>query len=432
MQYRSARPPSQRTFNLRLTGLYWGIFAAVTSAFASVRADAAVAPPPFTVEDGNTYDFYVADQEQYDSNLYRLPSGFGDITTIVAPNASRSDFINSISAGGDAQWVTGRQVFELNLRADENLFAHNSVLNNASGYGNLLWNWQVGPQFSGEAGVTYNHGLASFAETRELGRDLTDTTRAFGTARYQIGPTWAVYGGISDLQISHSAQQARFNDFHLKGGDAGIEYATSGSDTLALEYGYSDGQFPTSNVIESDNQSFTPNYHEQITRLLFKYLISDKTELDAYAGYRKRDFTTTSVGAFSGDVWRVSISWQPTDKTQIVFAGWHELHSYLVAESDYFISKGGSISPTWNATEKFKFALVFSYEDQDYVSESPSVVVLGPLNAKIATEQVNVTFTPRSSWIFNLAFNHQQRNSNQVTYQFGDDLATISVLYKIH
>jgi hypothetical protein len=352
--------------------------------------------------------------------------------TLVSPNASRSDFINSSSLGGDAQWITGRQVFELNLRADENRFAHNTDLNNASGYGNLLWNWQLGPQLSGDLGVTYNHALASFAETRELGRDLTDTTRAFGTARYQIGPTWALYAGISDLQISHSEAQAQYNDFHDKGGDVGIEFATSASDTLALEYGYSDGGFPPSNVIESNNVVFTPNYHEEITRLVAKYMVSDKTEIDAYAGYRRREFTTTSIGAFSGDVWRIQLSWQPTDKTQIIFASWHELHSYLVAESDYFISKGGSIAPVWNATEKFKFAFLFSYEDQDYISQSPSVVVLGPLNAKIATEQVNVTFTPRSAWIFNLAFNHQQRDSNQLTYQFGDDLATISVLYKIH
>ena len=411
---------------------YVAACALLIAAFVDGRADAAVAPPPLSPEDGNTFDFYVADQEQYDSNLYRLSPAVGDIRTIVAPNARRSDLISSPSVGGDAQWLLGRQVFELNLRADENRFAHNSDLNNTSGYGNLLWNWQIGSHLTGDAGATYNHGLASFAETRDLGRDLTNTTRYFGNARYQIGPVWAVYGAINDLEISHSAQQAQLNDFHLKGGDVGVEYATSGNDTIGFEYGYTDGGFPPSNLSTFNNVSFTPNYHEQLSRLLVKYTVSDKTEIDAYAGYRRREFTTTSIGSFSGDVWRLSVNWRPTDKTQVIVAGWHELHSYLVAESDYFVSKGGSVSPVWSATEKLKFAFVFSYENQDYIPQSPSVITLGQLNAKISTEQVNVTFSPRSAWIFTGSFIHQSRTSNQVLYQFGDNLATVSVLYRIH
>jgi hypothetical protein len=403
----------------------------VIAAFVWGRVQAGPAPPPPALlpDDGSTYDFYIADQEQYDSNLYRLPSDIGSISTLVSPKASRSDLINSASVGGDGQWVAGRQVVELNLRVDENRFVHNDDLNNTSGYGNVHGYWQVGAHLSGDAGVTYNHGLASFDETRDLGRDLTDTVREFGNARYQIGPRWAIYGGISDLNISHSAPQAQFNDFHLKQGDAGFEIDTSADDTYALEYSYSDGGFPPSTL---NGAPLASDYHESLLRLVMKYVFSDKTQVDAYAGYRKRDFTATQVKAFSGEVWRVGVTWQPTDKTQVLFAGWHELRSYASAESDYFVSKGGSISPVWNASDKLKFAFVFSYEKQDYIAESTSVIILGPLDATIATEQVNITFTPRSSWIFNLAFNHQKRDSNQFTYQFGDDLAALSVLYKIH
>jgi hypothetical protein len=420
---------SQSRQHLLIDGFRSLICAALIAPLIHDVVHAAVGPPPLVPDDGTTYDFYVADQEQYDSNLFRLPSDVGSIATLVSPNASRSDYINSLSLGGDAQWIAGRQILELNLRADENRFARNDELNNTSEYGNLLWNWEVGSHFSGQAGATYNHALANFEETRELGRDLTDAVRYFGNARYQVGPVWAIYGGISDFDISHSLMQAQFNDFHLKQGDAGVELDTGVADTYALEYSYSDGGFPP---VALNGQPLAADYHEQLIRFLVKYGFSDKTQIDAYAGYRKRDFTATGAEAFSGDVWRVAMTWTPTDKTQMVFVGWHELRSYTSAESDYFVSKGGSISPVWNATEKFKFAFVFSYENQDYASQSTNVVVLGPLNAQIATEQVNVTFMPRSAWIFNLAFNHTKRNSNQLTYQFGDDLATVSVLYKIH
>jgi hypothetical protein len=398
-------------------------------AFGLAQAAPAPPPPALLPDDGNTYDFYIADQEQYDSNLYRLPTDAGSVATLVSPKASRSDLINSASAGGDGQWVAGRQIVELNLRVDENRFEHNDDLNNTSYYGNVHGYWQVGAHLSGDAGVTYNHALASFDETRELGRDLTDTEREFGNARYQIGPRWAIYGGISDMSVEHSAQQAQYNDFHLKQGDVGFEIDTSADDTYALEYSYSDGGFPPSTL---NGAPLASDYHEDLLRLVMKYVFSDKTEIDAYAGYRKRDFTATDTKAFSGDVWRVAVTWQPTEKTQVLFAGWRELKSYASAESDYFVSTGGSISPVWNATEKLKLAFVLSYENQDYIAQSTSVIILGPLNAKIATEQANITYSPRSSWIFNLALNHQKRDSNQYTYQFGDDLAALSVLYKIH
>jgi exopolysaccharide biosynthesis operon protein EpsL len=404
--------------------------AALVSAFPCVAAALApVGPPPLTVADGNTYDFYVAGQEQYDSNLYRLPSNYGTVATLVAPNASRSDLISSISAGGDGQWIASRQVFEINLRADENRFAHNDELNNTSAYGNLLWNWELGGHFSGEAGATYNRALANFAETRDLGRDLTDAVRYFGTARYQVGPQWALYGGISDLDITHSAKQAQYNDFHQKDVDAGIELDTSPDDNYAVEYRYTDGGFPPSTL---NGFSSASDYHEALVRMLVKYVLSDKTQIDAYAGYRKRDFTATEQRAFSGAVGHVGVNWSPTDKTQLIFTAWHELRSYASAESDYFVSNGGNISPVWIATEKLRFAFVVSYEKQDFISESTSVIALGPLNAKITTEQMNVTYTPRSSWIFNLSLNHQKRDSNQPTYAFDDQLAAVSVLYRIH
>jgi hypothetical protein len=154
--------------------------------------------------------------------------------------------------------------------------------------------------------------------------------------------------------------------------------------------------------------------------------------LDAFVGYYKRKFTETSLGAFSGAFGRVTLNWQPTEKTQLVFAGWQELHAYLISESNYFVSKGGSISPVWNVTEKIKLDFLLSYEDQAYISQSLNVLTLGALHAKVSTEQVDLNYSPRSSWIFSLALRHQRRSANQAFFQFDDQLATAGVLYKMH
>jgi hypothetical protein len=404
-------------------------------AFAGFGVDAAVvgvAPPPLTPLDGNTYDFYVGGQEIYDSNLYRLPPGGSTVATLVSPDASRADELTVISAGGDGQWNLGRQVIDADIHVDETRFAHNSTLNNTSGYAKLLWDWQVGPYFSGTAGANWSRNLVSFGEALYLGRDLVDSPDYFGTARYQIGPHWAVYGGVNDSSISHSLAVAQTQDFKTEAGSAGVQYALDAADTLSAEYRYDTGRYPGGGFETLNGVSFSQDFHDDTYLLLLTHSFSDKTQVVADAGYLKRYYPDTVIGSFSGDVWRVTVNWQPTDKTQIAFAGWHELHAYLVAESNYFVSEGGSISPYWNATDKLSVAVVLSYEHQNFIQASTSVVTQGPLNANVAIEQANINYSPRRNWTFTLSYIHSNRASNSLTYRYDDDRAYLAVLYKIH
>jgi hypothetical protein len=396
------------------------------------RAQAALLPPPLLPEDGNTYDLYVADQETYDSNLYRIPPDYSTVGTVVVPNATKADFYNTASIGGDGQMILGQQIFNLNLRGDQNQFVHNTNLNNTAYKGDLLWNWRLGGYLSGQAGADYTHSLAGFDETRYLGRDLVDIQHYYGSGRYQVGPRWALYGGFTYSDITHSAQAAQFQDFHTTGGNGGVEYATDVNDTFALQYTYSDGRYPPNTLNSLNGQFYNPDFHDELTQFLLKYAVSDKTLINANAGYLKRQYQNTSFGSFSGDIWRLTVTWQATDKTQVLIAAWHELHAYLVTEWNYFVSKGGSIAPVWSPTDKINLTLNLSYEDQDFIPQSGYVLVTGPLQGKLTTASANVVYTPRSNWILRATVTYQKRSANQVYYEFTDDLVNLGVLYKIH
>jgi len=412
------------------SGHRWFVAAFCTAALSIERVDAAVSPPPPAPDAGDTVGIYVADQETYDSNLYRLSPNSVSVATLVAPNATKEDYINTASLGGDGQWVAGRQVLHLDLLAEENRFAHNDELNNTAVDAKFRWDWRVGPYFTGQVGAEFGRGLAAFAESLFLGKDLVDTKNYFGSARYQLGPSWAIFGGVRDAQYTHSAEAEQFNNFTAKSGNAGIEYATNVANTFRLTYNYTDGYFPQDYVIGTE--LFNRNYHESITNGSVDYSLTEKTTLIVNAGYLKRDFLAAGVGHYSGDIWRVSIDWKPTDKTDLVGAAWHELHAYSVNESNYFISKGGSIAPVWNATEKIAISLVFSLEDQDFVNSSTSVITTGPLNAKITAQQLNILYTPRDKILLNAFIRHADRSSNQEIYEYTDELANLSVTYKFH
>lgn len=408
-------------------------FGVLMLTFAGPHArGAGVSAPLLTPADGTTYDLYVGDQEEYDSNLYRLPPGTNNVATLVSPNASLADELSIISAGGDAQWSLGRQLVDLDLHLDTTRFAHNSALDNTGGYAKLLWDWQVGPYFSGTAGANYNRTLVSFGEALYLGRDLVDSPDYFGTARYQIGPHLAVYGSVNDSSISHSLAAAQNQDFRTEAGSGGVEFALDPEDTFSAEYRYDTGRYPGGGLQTLDGVSFSQDFHDDTFLFLVTHSFSDKTQLTADAGYLKRDYPGTIIGGFSGGVWRATVNWQPTDKTQVEVAAWHELHAYLVAESNYFVSQGGRIRPVWNATDKISVSMLLSYEHQDFIPASTSVVALGPLNAKFATERASVNYSPRDNWLLSLSYTHTSRDSNAQYYRFGDNLAIFNVLYKIH
>jgi len=391
-------------------------------------AIAVTLPSPPAPEEGNTFNLFVADQFAYDDNLFRVAPNITDVTTTFAPNASKDDYINSTTAGANGQWFLGRQAVDLNLHVDENRFARNKDLNNTSGDGKLVWDWRLGGYFSGQAGATYDRSLASFSETRYLGRDMVADASYFGSARYQVGPRWAVVGGVRDSDTKHGAVPAQFDNFHSKTGNAGIEYATDVNDTFLLEYTYFDGRFPNNIIV--GGAPFASDYHENLVRFTVNYAPSEKTSFNAKIAHLTRDYNEVAFGKFSGILWRVSMDWRPTDKTELVAQTWHEIHAYSVSAADYFLSKGGSLGPVWNPREKLALSVVVSLEDQSYITSSTSALTLGSRDDKLTGEQLNIAYKPRSAWLLNFFVRNEQRRSNQSQFRYNDKLANVSVSYK--
>jgi exopolysaccharide biosynthesis operon protein EpsL len=409
----------------------WTVSGAIFAIFSIGYAERSVAAPGDAANQlQEPIDFYVGDQESYDSNLYRLPSFVTDVSTVVAPHATREDYINTAYVGFDGQWTPGQQIIGLNLRVNDNRFAHNDVLNNYSGSANLAWNWRFGSYLSGQVGGDYARALANFGETLFLGRDMVDSTDYFGNARYQVGPRFAIYGGVRGTDSTHNAVAAQYNDYRSTSGNAGIEYVTSVDRTIGVEYRYTDGRINQGNFL-LNGAPFNRNFSQNTINGLLNYVISDKTTLNVSAGYLRRAYTTESVGAFTGDIWNVSLQWQPTEKTQIVFSVSRQLQAYLASESDYFVATGGSVAPVWAATDKLTFKLTASYAQQNYIGTSPSVLTIGaPRHDNINSEQATIVYVPIRALTFNFSYYYQQRGSNQAEFKYDDKQAIVSGTFK--
>ncbi|HEY2464411.1 MAG TPA: outer membrane beta-barrel protein [Steroidobacteraceae bacterium] len=383
---------------------------------------------PITRDSPNSFEFLIADQFAYDDNIYRLPSSF-DVTSVAGPSATRADGFNSITLGGNGRWFSDIQAVSLNFRADDNRFIHNDSLDNVSGKGNLAWDWRLGSYWAGQAGVNYYRALANPANTGYYARDVVQREDYFGTVRLQLGPQWALYGGFIGANTTQTAVPEQPFDFRSKAGNAGIEFATSSSNTVSLDYRYTSAIFPQEFVLVG--APFNSDYNEQTARILVKYVFSAATELDVSGGYLKRDYPESRFASFSGDIWRAALQWEPTDQLQWILTGWRQLAAYIDAESDYFVSKGVSLTPTWIATQTLKLSLTVSRENHDYIGSSPSTITLASRSDKLTSVQGGLIYAPKDTLLFNLTARYDKRDSNQAQFQFNDTLATASVTYKI-
>lgn len=365
----------------------------------------------------------LTDQQTYDSNLFRVPTG-SEFAGLIGPNHSREDHINDASAELDGHWGYRRQSVDLKLLVDNSHFSSNSDLNNTALDGRPVWNWNLGPTLSGQVVYEYTRSLASFANTRYFARDTVIGQQAFGMARYQIGPRIALYANATDSKTSNSASLEKINDFNDKATVFGAEYATAVNDTFGLEYDRNNGTYTSNAVI--GGVIFDRDYIENLARVVAHYSFTEKTSIIANAGYLKRTYPSSTVGSFSGTTWRMSMQWSPTDKLQFPIAAWHELQAYLDSQSNYFVSKGESISPVWTLSEKFSVSGLVSFSRQDYIGSSLSVITLGSRRDKLTSEQISFNYTPISPLTLKLMYRDERRNSNQPTFAYIDRVTSVS------
>ena len=398
--------------------------------------DMAIAPPEdvTSVQRTNRLILSAGDTFTYDNNIYRLPSGT-DLTTLpgIGRDPSRQDSIDSVTGALDGQWLTGaRQSVDVGLRADYNKYFRNSDLDNVSTNDRVAWNWGLGNSLSGRVGADYSRILGGFSNTQVYSRDIVNRSDFFASMRYQVGPRWAIFGGLLGSDYSVTQAQATFNNSRSKGADVGFDF-TSETNRIGFDYRYNDSRAPNSATL--NGVVFDPDFREDRARVLVRYAFTEKTIVDASAGYLKREYPSTAIGRFSGEIWRVALQWQPTPKTQLLFGTWQQLDADLTAQTDYFVDKGVSLTPEWIASEKVTVSATVSHDTQNYVGSNP----VGPIpvdfvgqarHDTLTSETGSVIYTPIRAIALTFTAGHARRNSNISQLEYNDFQGSANITYK--
>ena len=354
---------------------------------------------------------YVAERIVHDDNIYRLPAqgqppGAGSI-------ASRADDINTITAGVDGHLSASSQSLELLARVDENHFVHNGNLDNTSGRARAVGDWTLGSRLSGQVGASYDRELTDFANFRVYTKDLVSTDAVFAAAHLELGSHWLLNASARDWNTSHSSDDIKYRDDLAT---FSAQYHTSGGTYVTGTYQYTNGRNPL------------PAFVENSSSLQIDAPLGNTLRVRADVGYIQHDYPQAAHYDFSGGIWDAQIAWQPRAKIQLLVAGSRQVHAYIDAQSQYFVSEGVRAVGMWAPTAKLTCEVEFSREDQRYIGPNPTVISLSlPEHNLIHARQFNLAWSIFRPVQVVVSYRFVTRDSNASVFIFDDSLFSASV-----
>jgi hypothetical protein len=371
---------------------------------------------------------FLAAQTNYDDNLYRLPANLSAQAAGLGADSTRADRMDVASLDLSYEWLPGAQILKANAGAAYNRFANNGILNNTSRYAKLEWDWRLADRWSGKLGANYNQALANFGNNHFFAKDILQSTGYFGDIDWQLGAHLFLNANARRSSTTHSADARAYQDYVANAGGTGIRYVTDIGNEFGWEYRYTRGSYPHN--AQLTGIPFDQKYDESTSGLHVKYRLTGKTSFEGSAGYLKRDYPLSDLGDFSGSVWRAAVTWAPGPKTQVVFSAGRQLTAYLDSQSDYFVSNGLSIAPTWTPTTKLSFALQYSRNRDRYIGTNPTVApVPDARHETVSLGKFKATWDPTELLRVTASYGLERRRSTVDLFTYDDNLETLDVRF---
>lgn len=391
---------------------------------AAVGADAGQGARGQGPDAADPFDIYFTERYSYEDNLFHVADGVR-LSDIGAPEVeSIDDFVNRASVGIQARLDAARQVFSTNLRLDDVRYQNNDQLNYRGGSGLLNWDGRFGRRWSAGVDARYDRTLASYTNYQVYTRDVVETASYNGELRYAIGSRWALLGAATLVEADHSAETRKIDKFKGETARGGIQYQTPAGNTFGVDYRSTQARFPIADAVPG---GLPYKYDETQSGVNIAYAFTGITRINLRGAYLDRDYADARLGDYSGAIWDGTLHWAPRTKLYFDLKGWHKLTAYSDAESDYFVSDGGSIGPTWEPTAKLTVSAVVSYEKQDYLSDSASLSSSSQREDEVSTALLGIGYAPRDFMTIALAYRWIDRDSNSALKGYGASVVSAQI-----
>lgn len=363
-------------------------------------APAGAAPDPIAPGPLGSFHPYVAVGYFHDDNLFRLA---GDRPAF---DGKRGDSARYATGGIFFDKMMGRQKIYLQGKLSKVKFSHFKQLDYDGKDVLGLWDWRVGPYFSGSAGASYEQTLAPYIDFRSSERNLRQHRRQHADGAWKLHPSWQLRAGAARDKYEYELAAQRFNNRTEDMSEAGFDYTPRSGSTAGLVLRRIKGKYSNKRIVGGAplNDDFTQD--ELKAKVHWK--VTGITSIQMLAGYAKRKHAVLGPRNASGLNGRVSASLHPRQKLRVNASAWREfapIESNLVT---YSLNRGASVGASWDASAKLRVDAALSKERRNYdgrlLANAPA-----DIRDRLATASLGATWQARPGMQVNTSYARQRR-----------------------
>jgi exopolysaccharide biosynthesis operon protein EpsL len=356
---------------------------------------------------------YIATDILYDSNLLRVSDTDSEGTT----RKNKSDFIQQLRAGLDIDWNISRQHFLLKGEANHSWFQRFDELNYVGWDTLAQWNWQAGEFLNGEMGYSNRQFLGEFTQINGLVSNLQNLQNYFANADYLFHANGKVEIGWFRNKLKFDDNSRAFSNSIEDNAEFKLQYLSPTGSTLGIRYLSTFGDFPDR---EFTANSFLDNgYLRMNYSLIGRWQWSSKMSVEGEIGYTDQEHDHLRNRDFSDITGNLYINWAASEKILFLVSGWREIRQSYDILSNFILTQGVNMVPTWKATPKIEINLPLSYERQEFLGNS-NITGLEQQKDKIYSAAINLLYRPFDSTSIGLLLQYEKKDSNFILKSYED------------
>lgn len=401
--------------------------AALAAACAGIAGIAQAAPlysPP--TAPGETFKPYVYSNLTYDSNLFRVSGE--DEARALNGDSTMDDFVGRLGAGLNITKPISLQTLRFNGWVERVHYHHFDDLDNTAAHALGAWDWEVGRLLDGTVSQSYDRTLSSFEQFHQRTKDLKTVYTTHVDGALHITPDWDwILGGNLRRQNN---DERNFLDRKENTLFTELRYFTTVDSHVGLRAATVHGDLEQTTMM--DGQAESNDYRENRYSVVVGWAATSISRLQAQLGVTQHRLYDQTGRDFTGVTGRLDYDWFVTPITTLRFSVWRNVSSFDGDIATYVISKGVSVQPSWQATEKISLNLWLAAERDDFDGGNPSTTpdtFTSKREDKLYTARLGISYQPIYPLRLTLAYQAQKRDSNVDNAEFRDNQVVAEVEY---
>jgi hypothetical protein len=273
---------------------------------------------------------------------------------------------------------------------------------------------------------TYVDPVSGTVDEEKLMRKLG---RANFSVDYWWHPNWATGFGYSDVRNDYKKGLRPYDRYNAQQASLNLTFRPSTGNQIVLSVSAEQGEYPEQDKSEGSLREWKRND----VRLSGQWRLSGVTQANGYIGYAKRKYEYASNRDFSGITGSIGFQWTPTGKAIIGLSWRREIGADVDNLSNYAVTKGWSLQPTWVITSKVRLGASYERLERKYGGNTGvSLPWWYPLffpttkDAKTTVYGLNLQFQPTASSNIALGFMRDKRDADAEVYGYRARMWTLS------